>query len=66
MWVVTVFTDPVDEASAAGETRREVSKIITATDRIIRLPVSGACAVTTTLRTYGEPVNKPRMRRRLP
>jgi len=55
-----VIRDLVDKVSAAGETRREVRQIVTATDRIIRLPVSHACAVTTTLCMHGEAVIKAR------
>ena len=41
---------------AAGKTGREVSQIVAAADRMIRLPVSRACALTTTLCVHGESV----------
>jgi len=55
---MTLITDLVNNVSTAGETSREVRQIVATTDRVIRLPVSHACALTTTLCMHCEAVIK--------
>ena len=52
-----LLTDVVDKAGAAGETRRQVSKVVGAADRVIGLSVGRARALNVALLVNDESVN---------